>query len=194
MNLETVLSLPEVKPVKKNALKWTDWLENRVNFYMKDSRLHTVEHCIRVLIYSLILAEKLNLSEDETEILALCAVFHDTRRFSDKYDTGHGKRAAEYYKEYCEENGLNFRPEVYAIMKYHDRNDELGVEKIKENPSLNERTVLLYKAFKDADALDRFRLGKNGLDAKRLRNKEALGMYDLAEEIWEKYSNNQKAH
>ena len=40
--------------------------------------------------------------------------------------------------------------------------------------------VLLYQIFKDADALDRFRLGPNALDAKYLRTEQAKKMLDFA--------------
>ena len=43
--------------------------------------------------------------------------------------------------------------------------------------------MVLYKIFKDADALDRFRLSANGLDIKFLRTEEAKGMVTFAKNL-----------
>ena len=46
-----------------------------------------------------------------------------------------------------------------------------------------ENGVLLYRLFKDADGLDRYRLGPNALDVDRLRTAEARGLTDLARKL-----------
>lgn len=42
---------------------------------------------------------------------------------------------------------------------------------------------MLYEIFKDADALDRFRLAANGLDIKYLRTEEAKGLMAFAKNL-----------
>lgn len=65
-------------------------------------------------------------------------------------------------------------------MEYHDQDDALGVSAILDSEGLGERSVLLYQIFKDADALDRFRLGPDALDPGFLRTKEAPELVNFA--------------
>lgn len=46
--------------------------------------------------------------------------------------------------------------------------------------------MLLYQIFKDADALDRFRLGSDGLDVNFIRTKEAHELVEFAKELLQK--------
>lgn len=131
---------------------------------MNVSVLHTREHCSRVLLYALLIADKIVVSDKEKEVLCHAAVFHDSRRQDDWQDVGHGQRAADYYQSYCAENSLEYHPWSYDIMAWHDRDDESGKDAMKED--VTGREILLYQIFKDADALDRFRLGPDGLDVK----------------------------
>jgi hypothetical protein len=50
-------------------------------------------------------------------------------------------------------------------------------------PEDKEQAIRLYGIFKDADALDRFRLGANGLDTRFLRNSEAMLLVDFARDL-----------
>lgn len=67
----------------------------------------------------------------------------------------------------------------YLVMAFHDRDDVLGEAALTEQES----GVLLYHIFKDADALDRFRLGPNGLDIRYLRTAEGKSLYRYAEQF-----------
>ncbi len=175
------------KDLESDYNKWCDFLENQVDFWLKTSEKHTKDHCSRVLLFALIMAKMLGISEQEKEILCHASVFHDSRRQDDWLDVGHGRRAAEYYKEYCKENQLKFCPWAYCIMAYHDRDDSFGLKAMETE--ITGREILLYQIFKDADALDRFRFGPDGLDVKYLRTDAARELYDYVKEIWEKYEN-----
>ena len=52
-------------------------------------------------------------------------------------------------------------------------------------PALDEvgQAIRLYRIFKDADALDRFRLAPDGLDVRFLRNQEAVQLVDFARDL-----------
>lgn len=100
------MKIPE--NVKTEYDKWNDFLQNKVEFWLKDSEKHTKEHCSRVLLYSLLIGEA-------------------------------------------------------------------------------ERKILLYQIFKDADALDRFRLGPDGLDVRYLRTDAAKELYEYAKMVWYQY-------
>ena len=74
---------------------------------------------------------------------------------------------------------LSFDTRVYLVMAFHDRDDVLGEAALTEQKS----GILLYHIFKDADALDRFRLGPNGLDIRYLRTAEGKSLYRYAEQF-----------
>lgn len=172
--------------VKELFLQWRDFLYNRVNFNMPESEIHAAGHCERVLLYALIIGHEVfgdNLHVLTT--LAHAAVFHDTRRQDDYLDTGHGARAAVYYRQFRDETpDIDFIPEAQLIMKYHDIDDMRGKVGIKHDfhGSLP-RMLKLYDIFKDADALDRWRFGNGGLDPKYLRTEQAKTMVEYSHRI-----------
>lgn len=69
---------------------------------------------------------------------------------------------------------------VYLVMAFHDHDDALGEAALKGHS----QGVLLYHIFKDADALDRFRLGPFDLDINYLRTDAARALYDYARALW----------
>ena len=72
-------------------------------------------------------------------------------------------------------------PEAAIIMRYHDRSDKAGEAAISEAfADSSERVRLLYHILKDADALDRWRLGRYGLDPDYLRTNEAIHLIGFA--------------
>ncbi|URZ05192.1 HD domain-containing protein [Clostridium felsineum] len=186
MFLEQVMDNHICRPIEKKYNKWYKFMQENINFSLKDSLKHTKDHCTRVLVLALVIAYQIRLSDEELDILSLVAIFHDSRRFDDWIDKGHGKRAAKYYKNYCFENNFNFNKQVYYIMYYHDQEDELGFTEIKKEFIDNEKCILMYKIFKDADGLDRLRLSKDALDINMLRTEEARKAVDFAKYLLEK--------
>ena len=172
------MKIPE--KIRPDYDTWYSFLDAEVQFSLADSEKHTKEHCARVLLYALLIAEKMGISQAEREALCAAAVFHDSRRQDDWLDVGHGQRAADYYREYCQTHPLVYEERVYRIMAYHDRDDALGIAALSELKD----GVLLYHIFKDADALDRFQLGPGGLDVRYLRTDAALSLYDYAKQVW----------
>ena len=157
---------------------------------MKNGSVHTQDHAARVLLYVLLLARREGLTAEEAEVLASAAVFHDTRRLDDGFDVGHGRRSAEYYWEFCLSQSLPFREVCYRIMEYHDRDDKLGEKAFALMGEEKDRGLKLYRIFKDADALDRYRLGpgKGALDERYLRTdaaRELMGFAKKTVENWE---------
>ena len=69
-------------------------------------------------------------------------------------------------------------------MRYHDLDDTLGIEAIRRDfPDRAGRVEKLYAIFKDADALDRWRLGRWGLDEKYLRTASARTLVQTARNL-----------
>lgn len=156
-----------------------------VDFWKVEKDWHTKPHCARVLLLALIMGRLNHLCIAELEVLAMAAVFHDSRRQDDWLDVGHGQRAADYYRSYCEKTELTYDARTYYIMACHDRDDQLGLRLLREKFYDDPDAVLLYQIFKDADALDRFRLGADALDVKFLRTGEAKELVEFAKMLLE---------
>ena len=108
------MTIPEqVRPAYQY---WERFLHEQVDFWLKTSNKHTKEHCVRVLLYCLLIANKKSLSKELRDILCTAAVFHDSRRQDDWLDVGHGQRAADYYKSFCAEEVLSFEQRCYDVM------------------------------------------------------------------------------
>ena len=169
---------------------WRDEMYSKLKFWTLDDGIdiHTEGHCERVLLRALKIGEKRQLLLRSMIALCHASIFHDTRRKDNYLDRGHGDRAADYYKEFCEKNSMKFLPEVFATIKYHDRNDEEGEEYIRREAPADEMEGWLevYRDFKDADALDRFRLGPWGLNESFLRTEQSRELVDFARELVDK--------
>ena len=117
--------------------------------------------------------------QKEREALCAAAVFHDSRRQDDWLDVGHGQRAADTTETIVGHIRCPLITEFIWSWHFDDRDDVLGEAALTEQ----ENGVLLYHIFKDADALDRFRLGPNGLDIRYLRTAEGKSFYRYAEQF-----------
>lgn len=184
--LKLVRQLPAV--VGEYYRKWADYMYEQVPFCLADSFIHSQAHAERVLLYAMMLGDKLMPGDAAAlTILAHAAVFHDTQRQDEWADVGHGARAAAFYKEFCRTHKeVEFMPEAVYVMGYHDRDDRVGREAIQRDFSAQaERMLMLYSIFKDADALDRWRLGRRGLDINRLRSDEAVALAGFSRKLIE---------
>lgn len=147
--------------------KYRDMMHN-IDFNM-DSSIHGKEHQARVLLHCLIISEMLGLPNSDRKILATASIYHDTQRTHDYVEKGHGKAARDYYVE----DSVKPNPIVEFLCEYHCLPDKQGYEEIRNNRKLSknrEKSTLLYKIFKDADGLDRIRLGGiREIDVNQLR-------------------------
>ena len=172
--------------VGKCFKQWADYMYQSIPFQLADSPIHSTAHCERVLLYALLIGA-VELGDDSRAliILAHASIFHDTRREDEGKDTGHGARAAAFYEEFCKTHPeLTFLPEAACLMRWHDRHDERGEEAIRAAfPDSADAVLHLYKIFKDADALDRWRLGRWGLNPDYLRTDKALALVDFARKL-----------
>ncbi|WP_416182431.1 hypothetical protein [Acidaminococcus timonensis] len=181
---EEQVSVPYLIPeeIREEYTKWYHFMMDHVEFALKISPIHTKAHAGRVLLFALLIAQKRGLPLSDWNILGAASSFHDTRRHDDCLDVGHGARGAAYYHAYCRGLGLPYYRLAARIMQYHDHPDTLGNKIIGEG--FGPHGVLLYHIFKDADALDRFRLGPGGFDPRYLRTPEGKGLYGYARDIW----------
>ena len=69
------MTIPEqVRPAYQY---WERFLHEQVDFWLKTSNKHTKEHCARVLLYCLLIADKKSLSKELRDILCTAADSHD---------------------------------------------------------------------------------------------------------------------
>lgn len=169
--------------------RWTTfYAPGRVVFNRPDSAVHAAEHCRRVLIHALLTGRDVfgEADAEALEILAHASLFHDTRRIDEGFDTGHGARGADYYAQYCREHPdeITYHREAEYLIRYHDLPDETGYAAIDDAFGDNAgRVKQLYDVFKDADALDRPRLGPFGLDPLYLRTDKARESVAFAKKL-----------
>lgn len=137
--------------------------------FKQRSSIHGKEHEARVLLLSQIISEMMDLPLVERKILAEAAIFHDTQRTHDGEDEHHGEMARAYYFRSVEKPNYL----VEFLCKYHCLPDEEGYAEIENNKKLRRnrsQAIRLFQIFKDADALDRIRLGSiRELDLNQLR-------------------------
>lgn len=188
MNISEDIISKEPERVQGMFRYWEKYMEAQVQFWdiPGGPEIHAGSHCERVLLHALRIGEAQGMKLRAMIALAHASIFHDTRRKDNYLDVGHGDRAAEYYQEHCEKAKLHFLPEAYAAIKYHDRDDALGEDYIiREGKSEVGEWLAVFHAFKDADALDRLRLGTWCLDVSFLRTDEAKGMVGYAQRLVE---------
>lgn len=156
------------KSQAKNFNRYYSMLKRE--WFFSPNGIHGLEHIKRVLIYVLLLSKDLDLNNEDTDLLCLCAIYHDIGRSNDLIDDCHGY---ESYKKLIELNlFLPDNDEDKKIIKFiitnHSIDDKTAIENISSyNISDTSRAVELFKIFKDCDALDRVRV--NHLDDNYLR-------------------------
>lgn len=150
---------------------------DRVSSLPKRMGAHDIGHTKRVLTLASMISETEELSEIEQKNLFDAALYHDSGRTDDSANENHGK--ASYFQFFLD-NGADATVEFLII--YHCIHDELAkIYWDAHDFSLpKERIWLLYEILKDADALDRVRFGKNGLNEKFLRRPQSHELIEAA--------------
>jgi hypothetical protein len=136
--------------------------------------IHGVVHEARVLIWTQILAAAAR-SEGlcvDPDVLGWAAAIHDTQRQSDGIDPEHGSRAAAWIEQ---------RPELVPASVPLERVAHLCRWHVPPDRQAPEMTDEL-RVFKDADALDRWRI--YDLDPSLLRTQTAHQLLDVSHELW----------
>ncbi len=144
------------------------------------SSIHGINHTYRVMYNVLQIASGQGLNREG--VSAFCAAYiHDLARLNDGYCTKHGgwssERKLPIYKDLFLEIGLNVTDleKVEIAVTNHSIPKELDK---------NDSAYLVTALLKDADALDRIRLGEGNLDIRYLRFPESKKMVSRAKEIF----------
>ena len=150
------------------------------DFFEHYSTLHGKNHTYRVMCHSLYLGDRLNNIQDTRR--ALCAAFiHDMSRRHDGYCTEHGTWAIR--EKLPEFRGLFLtmglsEKDIQAIGAAVE-NHSAGYELEAEDPFYITTAIL-----KDADALDRFRLGAGNLNPDFIRFNESHDLIPFAKRLY----------
>ena len=152
--------------------------ENLREDALYDSEVHGKGHIHRTLLYAALIAWKEGLGEADVRQFFLAAAYHDVGRSSDGYDLYHGARSALRLEELTGLSGEDLT-ELRAAVSAHARPDS-DMESIlrAHDPEDYPRTLELTRLLKDADNLDRVRLGD--LKTKFLRHEGAKAVEPFA--------------
>ena len=166
INLIETIQLQEITSIEADVLK--NILLDIQTYPMLEApsnlNEHEKNHMQRVCFLSLLIGEEYNLSSYEKKILSIAALNHDIGRTHDLEDDNHGIKSYKILKE----NGIE-DSNLQLLVEYHCKYDALFQKKISSLKSKSCRIDLLYKILKDADALDRIRLGIRQLNPNYLR-------------------------
>ena len=205
--------------VREAFLRWLGLMNADLEPWTTGGAIHFRPHWSRVLMLALSMAHARGMNAVDLDCVAAAAVFHDSRRKDPYLDTGHGERAAHYYLQFCRDTAagtlrrtptgrtIAFDARTYLAVRWHDRDDELGLAAIDAAIADNAlpeagiedlRASLpagaqagfadVFALFKDADALDRVRLGSmddSGLDVSYLRTPESHALLPFAWKLLE---------
>jgi HD superfamily phosphodiesterase len=154
-------------------------------WFVRPSWLHGVRHTQRVHIHARRLVRELGWAEADAGVVLSSALWHDIGRVDDGWDPRHGAGSAARVVELGLHRSLaqaDARLALFAI-RYHCRDDTHGALRAADQDD-PERALRILWLLKDADALDRVRLGGAGeVDPSVLRHDCTRGMVDFAVEL-----------
>ncbi len=150
------------------------------------SWLHGVHHTQRVHIHAQRLARELRWSAADADVVLAAALWHDIGRVNDGWDPGHGALSAARVVALGLHASLPEADAQLALfaIRYHCRSDGRGALRVADEDD-PERALRILWLLKDADALDRVRLGARAreVDSSTLRHYCTIEMIDFAEEL-----------
>lgn len=153
--------------------------EPQQSWLMHDSHVHGVDHMARVFILQELICQKLEEQDIKVnrEALRWAAMTHDVGRVDDGIDINHGRRSSKWIEENL---SAQMSPEMLDIVTY------IVHWHVPSDTDAPVMTIEL-QVLKDADALDRVRLGD--LDIRYLRTEAAQSLVSVAEELFSAYEN-----
>ncbi len=149
-------------------------------YFMHASNLHGAMHTYRVMCHTLALGNDVGLQE-EKRVAFFAAFIHDMARKHDGFCLMHGPRAAKLKVPEFTPLFQKYRldEEQISTLKTAVANHSQYVEIKKWHPHYTVTALL-----KDADALDRIRIGEHNLNRKFLRFEPTFGMIADAERLF----------
>jgi hypothetical protein len=146
--------------------------------------IHDIGHAYRVLLLVNELAALEKLDKRQWQWLQFCAIFHDIGRIDNGADCLHGKRTVLILKH----NDFWGLPDfnnltIHFIIANHCVDDSRFNKALNSyNIDDKKEATYLLRLFKDADNLDRFRIGD--FDPAYLRNKSSRNLVRKAAQLY----------
>lgn len=184
LNMNMIFQDLEINDLEGTYRQFSSKVDEKLFF--KPHGIHGVLHTKRVLMLNLILAYKMKLNREEIMLLATASIYHDIGRKTDGVCAIHGfysfKKATKLglINDFSE----NDLKTLKYIMVNHCIDDQSALQTITKE----DKAIFLLKVFKDADNLDRVRLGDLNTDflrhdiSKKLVAK-AQYLYQLGEKL-----------
>ena len=195
MSKDILYSLDDIKKIYKNEYTNAQFvafelMKSYNNFlqtsaFAMNSSLHGINHMKRICFLSGLIHEMLRefyreLNDNTLITVMTAGLLHDVGRVDEWNDLGHGKRSAEKYESWFSQ----YNSDVSLLIQYHDKDDDV-LEKYLEHNHVKRKELLwiCYGILKDADALDRLRLGWRDLDTGYLRNSISKNLVFVAKQL-----------
>ncbi len=151
----------------------------------KGSIMHGIDHVLRTSLIAGYIALKEGIDPNDFKMIIQAAMYHDIGRINDQEDSTHGRRASDKLDSIVLEQ---IEPEEKNILKAmisaHSVDDRY-MSKVFESYGITdmERARILTCILKDADALDRVRLG-GSVDPAYLRTETSKKLIPAAYDIY----------
>jgi HD superfamily phosphodiesterase len=156
-------------------------------WFRHESRLHGVHHTQRVHIHAQRLAELLDWPEADTRLALHAALLHDIGRRHDGPDRWHGAASASRAERLGLVDDLSadeVRVVLFAVT-CHSRSDRRARAQAADLDDEAQRALRILWLLKDADALDRVRLGpRESADPSMLRHPQTGLLLDFADDLY----------
>lgn len=149
------------------------------------SKLHGLGHIERTILQGGFCAMEEHLNEADTGLLLEACSYHDVGRRNDWVDDLHGHRSAQQIGALTGRTGEELKL-LRGAVDAHSRRDKVLLETLQSyHPADLDRAVNLAQLLKDADGLDRVRIGD--LDPAYLRRESSRKRAGLAREVFCRY-------
>ena len=149
------------------------------------SHMHGLGHIERTILQGGFCAMDQDLSESDTRLLLAACSYHDVGRINDWVDDLHGHRSAQELARLTPYRGEELLL-IQGAVDAHSRRDVVLEDTIDGYGAADRpRAIRLAKLLKDADGLDRARLGD--LDPRYLRFDTSRSRVALAEAVYAAY-------
>jgi HD superfamily phosphodiesterase len=181
-------SIPLVAELKKSA--YFDLLmkafEELKTERLYKSPVHGMGHIERVMLLGAIIAMQQDFSRRETELLLYACSYHDLGRIDDSRDDRHGKRSADMLAGFADPGiGAEELRCIRSAVATHSTKDSFldsFAAEYRVPDEYMDLCRLLCRGLKDADNLDRVRIGD--LDVRHLRFEKSRGLAPTAQAIF----------
>lgn len=149
------------------------------------SKMHGLGHIERTILQGGFCAMEEGLDRSDTALLLLACSYHDVGRQDDWVDDLHGWRSSQHIGAITGRTGEDLKL-LQGAVDAHSRKEAVLRETVAGyHPADLNRAVRLAQLLKDADGLDRVRLGD--LDPSYLRRETSRSRAGLAFEVYRRY-------